>query len=221
MVSEKPLCVHVVGLEGSGHHGLEPLIKSMLFKAGDYKLVSRSPIQNILKDFFAKRKYSKQIFEEKISEFFEENTEKIIFFDCSYPWAKFRTVDDQYDIIYLNELFFKYCEMKFIHLQRNIFNCIDSRRNLDGGLIQHARVIGPINKYMCNQLSILKSTRGNVFDISYENIDLELLIKIFNIDPSKMEVVRSCYESVFKISKRDFLKKASLDEINEILEILK
>lgn len=219
-MKKETTCIHLVGLEGSGHHGVYPLIESFIRELSDQDFCGRYPLQHVLDDFFCRKNINENTFLERIENFFLQNEEKVIFFDNSYPSQTFRGVNFQYDLVFINKIFSKYSKVKFIHLQRNLLNCILSRKDIDKGLIKHAQVIGPINRYVNDQLSILKEHQSPILNINYESINIENLINFIGINERNLTESKKIFSKIFRKSTRDYKKELNESEINSILEII-
>jgi hypothetical protein len=232
--SDETYFIHLVGLEGVGHHGVHPILLKIIknFYGGD-RLVDQGgdlllcPLRDILDDYFAFKRDSKSIFLNRISHFARENKNKIIIFDNSYPCGLpsdgKRDVENQYDILEMNEVLSNFGTTIFIHLKRDLLHAVAARAYIDGGLIPHAKVISKINKYLNNQIEELKKIK-QVHVFTYETMSAYLIAEALGVLDYE-DKVDSVLRELWRPSMRNIymghnqLHEYDIKEMKEILDI--
>jgi hypothetical protein len=209
---------HIIGLEGCGHHGLESIVTNIINKKKNYEK------KNYIHSLFNKVKTNNNYieFERNIKEYLE-NSNYIIYTDDSYPSGKNRDIINQLNIIKMNEIISKYAKIKFLYLNRNIYNTINSHPNFDNNIINHTKKIMEIKNYIERQLEQLEEEKQiNIVKLYYEDIDTDIGHKIISIFFCiNFEDVKNSINKNFFKSTKDYKKILSKQQINNIDNILK
>jgi hypothetical protein len=149
MTRETPLFVHIIGLEGCGHHGLFPILSQAVTKThgGDeYNRFFRNRPRNAFNGMYC-RNYSKRDCIRGAVDFLGRiPSDSIMLEDNSYPSGNNRDIGNQWDIHEIYHILKDHCEVRFAHLTRNIFNMVNSRREFDANLQAHAEKIAEIGR---------------------------------------------------------------------------
>jgi hypothetical protein len=208
------MIIHTIGLEGCGHHGLEPIFEHAVQKYGSYH--GRGELQQICKLCCDNKSYD--LFEEKCKDFFKIKREGVYYIDNSYPSGfNDRSLKNQWKISKLYDILNKHQDVKLIHLKRNIFNTVNSHPNWDGGIIGHSKKLNEVNNFINSELCILKSRGVEITEIFYENIEKAEVVKaiasLLSVDCS---LIDESIKKTFVFSKKDYRKILDNETINEI-----
>lgn len=207
------MIIHTVGLEGSGHHGLEPVFRKCVGNSN--KFYTRSTFQIICNSWCRHKSYDTLC--ENLITYFAENEDGIWYMDNSYPFGRFRKVGDQLQLSKLYDILKQFKDTRIIHLKRDMFNTVNSHPGLDGGIINHARVLHEINKFIESELSILRSNNVEIIELDYTEIPTEKGIKIISsLLTLDEDLVQKVINETFKLSTKDFKKQLTSEVINEL-----
>ena len=209
------MIIHTVGLEGCGHHGLEPIIRNIVQRTDVYH--RKEKLQQIC-DYCALNNDYESLME-KCEEFFNEK-DGVFYIDNSYPSShkkENRTVEKQWRFSKIYTILNQYRTTRILHLKRNIFNTINSHSDLDGGIISHAKKLYEINNFIESELSILQSNNVEVIELYYEDIPTEKGHKIIaSLLSTSIEIVKLAIDQEFKMSTKDYKSILNPETINEI-----
>lgn len=211
---------YIIGLEGTGHHGLEPVITDICKNYYGNKYLCRPLLNEYL--YYSCNNQTEDIFKEKIKESLKNiSKDSILFLDWSFPSTKkHRTLDDISNIIKIYNNLKNYGEIKILHLERNLYNAINSRKKLDGNIINHAKKISDVNKIIYKQLDVIKQNTY-IHKLKYEEINtqkgIDIISKYLNINK---EIVKKSINKKFKMSKKDYKKLLDYKTINKIKNII-
>lgn len=216
----------VLGVEGCGHHGLRAIcfdiflqqpkynsgIKNeLIFKRNEiiyHPSLTTSNLHNIPR-------------KRKLQKFFAKCDADIILRDCSYPYRKFRNINEFGSLLKFYNDLSEFTEVRVLHLKRNIFNTINSHCNWDGGLLNHTKVICEFDNYLTNETSTLRSNNIKVHELNYEDIPTKKGIETISSFLSvSSEVVETSIKLVFKTSQKDFKQLLSKEDVNSMTTIL-
>ena len=167
------MIIHIIGVEGCGHHGLESVIVNILQKSNKY--VHKQKLNNIILP--KSRNCDKNRNFEKEVELYLKNKNYLIYTDDSYPSGNNRTINEHKNIIRIYDTISKYQPIIFIYLKRNIYNAINSHPKFDGNIINHTKVIKETKKYIENQIKLLRDKNVKIFELNYEDIDKNIGIE--------------------------------------------
>jgi hypothetical protein len=147
-------------------------------------------------------------------------------YDDSYPsGGRFlperRELRHQKNIVKMQEVIGKYASFRLLYLKRNIFNAINSHPHFDGGILEHTRRLHQTQKYILEQMSVLKNKGVEIFEVNYEDLDeittQQRLADFLNIE---LEIVIEITKLYFKKSNKDYKKLLSdcvIDAMSSIL----
>lgn len=214
--------IFVLGLEGCGHHGLSHVVKQSMKNAS--KSINFE-VRNL-------RNVRESIFIGTLKELFQNQTETLshlyrqvdcLYEDMSYPHGGRRSVASQYNISEEYTYFAEIGKIKVLHLKRNIYNTINSHPTIDGGIINHTKVLSQIQtESIEKELSVLRSLGVHILELEYEKINTDEGIDIIT---NMLEIDRECVVSAvsksFKPSKKDYRQLLASETIAQIDEILK
>lgn len=205
----------IIGLEGCGHHGFTPIVRSLLAGYARENHQESIRLRQIFNRCCSQKPQLRDVFKREISEFFKTTRCKDFIIDRSFPGEHaedMRTVDRQwliYDIY--NEVIKYTTNLHVIHLRRDIYNTINSHPEFDGDILLHAKLLIDIEKHILNELEKLKSENIPVTIVNYENIDSDETIGILSsITGVDRETVSNRIKQHFKISTKDY--KNIIDE---------
>lgn len=215
----------VIGLEGCGHHGFTPIIRSLI------KGYARENHQESvrLSHIFNKRCFQKlhlrDVFRDEISEFFRTKTTNDLVLDRSFPGVpdpELRPVDRQWLISDIYDEVIKYTpNVHIIHLNRDIYNTINSHPTWDGGILQHAKLLVDINSFILNEMERLESKNVPVSVVNYETIDSDVTTRILsNITGVDKKIASNRIKRHFKISTKDYKKIIDDDIMHKLKKIV-
>lgn len=205
----------ILGVEGCGHHGLRAICLDVFSNSVNELNVRKSRI--IGHPGLTTSESSKV----KLKEFFERCDADIILRDYSYPYMKFRNVNEFGSLLKLYNDLSEFAEVRVLHLKRNIFNTINSHRNWDGGLLKHTKVICEFDNYLTNETSTLRSNNIKVHELNYEDIPTKKGIEpISSFLSVNSEVVETSIKLVFKTSQKDFKQLLGNQQVNSMTTIL-
>jgi hypothetical protein len=223
----KNYIIHVIGLEGCGHHGIENIIYEPLlikhknnFKGSTdqdkFNIISK--LQSIFNLCSESENYL--LFEEKVKDFFKNN-EGVYYLSNSYPYCDKRNVNQQWNLIKLNEIVSKYAKIDFIYMKRNIYNTINSHFQNDGGITNHSKNIIDIYKYLENQINLLNNNNKNIIIIEYEKMFDKNTIKILSdFFQLNNKIIENIINKNFIPSKKNYKTLMNKDNIEYIKNLL-
>ena len=212
----KPTLILTLGVEGSGHHGISKIIR---------KNIPQKPVrfrQILYQTSFANAKFIDDVdFQELLVDYTKNiNSSDIIYEDDSYPSGlKKRQLHQQKQpqriILHLKKFF----DLKIIHLRRNLFSCVNSRKSFSNSLLEHAILTKLMNDLIHYQISIFKLNNVDVFNLEYEDPSshVHILANLLNIPP---QVLQKDYDEIFKASTKDYRESFTMNEIKSLKEIL-
>lgn len=211
------MIIHVIGLEGCGHHGIEPIFEELIKYKNKY--IKKDKLHEICNLCCENGNYIN--FENNAYHYLRQHHNKIFFIDDSYPSGRNRNIDDQWNIVKLYDVLSKKQKVILIHLKRNMINSINSHPTLDGGIFKHAEKLCKINRYIEDNLKKLKEMGVDIIEINYENINSqETANKISKILDINSKIVYRIIENNFKLSKKDYSKLLNKQTILKIEKIL-
>lgn len=213
----KPVFIHIIGLEGCGHHGIFPIFENILkdkYNNTNTKLYFRNGLRPFINGMYYENKPKEKCIR-NMREFLEKNSNSIIVDDDSYPSYVYRTIYNQWDFEEIYFLLESYCTMKYVYLKRNIFNTINSHPRLDGGLIQHAEKLSEINQFIQKKISNLKHKGIDITYLNYDNIN-DNAEHIRNITGCDLLKVEYAIGAIFRKSSKNYKELLNDNEINEI-----
>ena len=218
--------IHVIGIEGTGHHFWMSFIDELIRRQDEYKKgfhqqfqnptisdVTRKYLQNITWgwNMYDKTRCleSRSRLDDAFTDYLSARSGWIIFHGDSYPTMHFRKTEENIDIVDFYARYNSIMDFKFIFINRDIFKAINSRPWLDGGLSGHA-------KNMLEHIDWISKVRRRLpsdvyIDTHYENIDVEAVE-----DFLPFENIRPVFNKVFKKSD----KKVSESDYNTIKKII-
>jgi hypothetical protein len=164
--------VFVAGVEGVGHHGLNPVLKKSFEVSQQIQETSGSVIldKKRLKRVFNMlwchenspwivqkwaQWYSRYFFSKEQGIALKNKQVRIFIEGNSFPAGRYRNPDRQWDLQEMINIVSPYAEIKFIALYRDPIASTYSRQNMDGGLHNHAPVVKESLKYVNSQLSLI------------------------------------------------------------------
>jgi hypothetical protein len=209
--------IHTIGLEGCGHHGLEPIIVDILRRNKNYR--NKGVLNNTLLQM-CRNCDNLNTFENKIKQYLKK--EFVIYTDDSYPSGNNKTIPHQKNIVKMYNIISKCVDIKLVYLKRNIYNIINSkshRKNWD--IIEHTKIISKIKNYIENQIQVLRDNNVNVIELNYEDIDNEkgqkIISDLLNVD---INIVKDTVNARFTKSRKDYKKLLDHNIIEQIDTIL-
>lgn len=223
MIPDGPLFIHLIGLEGCGHHGVFPVFETLLQKKfGDSgrKLFFRRGLRPFIHGLYY-RKYPEQVCVAEMVKFLQANPGAIIVDDNSYPSSRFREVDSQWDFAELHRLLSPHCAVRYIHLRRNIFNTVNSHPDWDGGLLGHAARLAGIGRYIDGQCAALRADGVEIAELDYDRLE-EQAAEIAALTGCGRADAEHAIAEVFEKSDKDYrqlLEPADIDAIAELFGI--
>ena len=156
--------IFIVGCEGCGHHGLEPVIETAINNSGANLYFKWGPLRNIFNELW----YAKKQVTENARQILSKIENTYIFESNSFPAFNFRTVDAQWDLEEMTNLLRPYAKIRYLVLHRDPIAMAFSHKDFDGGLRNHAKVIATFLKYLNLKLSKIDSNLFTV--INYEDL---------------------------------------------------
>ena len=146
--------IHVIGIEGTGHHFWMSFIDELIRGQDEYKKgfhyqprsptisdVTRKYLQNITWGWNmydeARCLDSRSQLDNAFTEQISSHSGWIIFHGDSYPTMTFRKTEQNIDIADFYERYKSVMDFKFIFINRDIFKAINARQGLDGSLSGH------------------------------------------------------------------------------------
>jgi hypothetical protein len=220
MIPEKPLFMHLIGVEGCGHHGVFPIFETLLrqkFEGSGRALFFRRGLRPFIHGLYY-RKIPKHFCVAEMVTFLEANPGAIIVEDNSYPSGKFREVNNQWDFAELHQLLIPHCAVRYIHLRRNIFNTVNSHPDWDGGLLGHAAKLAEIGRYMDGKLAALKADGVEIAELDYDRME-EQAAEIAALTGCGVEDAEQAIATVFRKSDKDYRRLLASPDIAAIGEL--
>ncbi|MEJ2143440.1 MAG: hypothetical protein P8Y24_14035 [Gammaproteobacteria bacterium] len=175
----------VAGVEGVGHHGLNPVLKKSLETSQQIQKTHGEVITNkrrlkrvfnvlwcyenpswLLKKWA--NWYARYFFRKEQQKALKNNQVRIIIEDNSFPAGNYRNQDRQWNLQEMIDIVSPYADIYFIGLYRNPIASSYSRQNIDGGLHQHAPVVKTSLINLDKQLSALNPEKLLV--VHYEDM---------------------------------------------------
>ncbi|MBK17481.1 MAG: hypothetical protein CMM52_01400 [Rhodospirillaceae bacterium] len=218
MERKTPLFVHIIGLEGCGHHGLYPVMGQAIVEThgGDeFNRFYRSGLRNAFDGIWC-RNYSKRDCIRGALHFLEKvPRDTIILEDNSYPSGKYREVQHQWDFVEFYDFLKEHCEIRFALLNRNIFNLVNSRREFDDGLKAHALKMAEIGNFINERISALEAKGVPVTRLDYDFLESQTA-EIGALIDCPAEAVDTAMKEQFKKSTKDYRETLSDQEIQDV-----
>lgn len=228
--------IFVAGMEGCGHHGLNPVISKSLGYSkfdGDNPVIIRNKkrLKRIFNWYWCKShplpftrflvlKMIDRFFRKELEKSINNNETRIIIEDNSFPGGRYRDLEKQWDIIEMVRLVSKYTEdISIIGLYRDPIAATFSHRDFDGGLMEHADVVKKsliyINKQL-EQLPDIKQLYIHYEDLLHAQEELTGVLSGFlGIDD---ESVKKGFAEI-RASKKDWRKGLNEEEKKAINEV--
>lgn len=217
MTTENPVFIHLIGLEGCGHHGVFPIFEKILhdkYSASERPLYFRTGLRGMFNAIYYKG-LPKDIVFSDMETFLYHNPGAIFVDDNSYPSADYREPQNQWDFSEIYARMQGKCDVRLVQLRRNIFNTINSHRDWDGGLLGHAKVLATIQRSLDEKVALLTGQGVKFHDLDYDNIrnDAATIAEITGCDVTAVEAATT---DLFEPSRKDYREQLSEDEIGEI-----
>ena len=217
MPAEKPLFIHVIGLEGCGHHGVFPIFEKVLtdkFAGTKKKLYFNAGLRDFLRAIYYKGLPRSTVLPD-MKIFLDKDADAIFVDDDSYPSYVYRAPHNQWDFVEIHSILEESCDIRYFHLRRNIFDTINSHREWDGGLLGHARVLADIQRFIDAGLAKLSSSGVRVIELDYDNIGAEAPA-IAQTTGCSTQAVQEAIQGLFKKSTKHYRDHLSDSEIETI-----
>lgn len=217
MTTNKPLFIHLIGLEGCGHHGVFPIFKQVLsdkYAGMDKQLCFRTGLRGFFHAAYYKGLPKNLVFED-LHKFLYHNPEAIFVDDNSYPSSTYREPRQQWDFAEIHAQLRDKCDVRFVRVRRNVFNTVNSHRDWDGGLMGHAQILARIQGFIDEKFVALEGQGIPLFDLDYDNIESSASV-IAEIADCEEASVTAAIEAVFTPSAKDYADQLSDGEIKEI-----
>lgn len=213
------MIIWTIGLEGCGHHGLEAVIKQLLNIDEFTYYKNKRELYRILNTY--SESINDDTLKKQLGDFLSNrNLKSTYYIDNSFPSGfKQREVINQWPISKIYNELSEFMPIKLIHLQRNIFDTINSHPNWDRGILGHTQKLAEINHFILNELTILKKQEAEVIDIHYEDINQSsnILASILSVDQN---LAQDAIDRKFKLSKKSYknlLDNNTIEQMNQIL----
>lgn len=215
----------VIGLEGCGHHGFTPIIRSLIKGYARENHQESVRLSHIFNRRCFQKLHNRDVFRDEISEFFRTKTTNDLVLDQSFPGyesPEMRPVDRQWLISDIYDEVIKYTpNLHMIHLNRDIYNTINSHPTWDGGILLHAKLLVDINSFILNEIERLESKNVPVSVVNYENIDSDVTTRILSdITGVDEKIVSKRIKQHFKISTKDYKKIIDDDIMHKLKKIV-
>ena len=206
--------IHTAGVEGVGHHGVDPVLMHSLNSLLGDKFVHLPKIMDYRNYSHTTERFD---FEQLLN-----LHESFGFFSYSYPSGmKNRTPTSFRDLVRTaRHLTREGHSLSVIYLRRTMYNALLSKWRPDGSIVNHARVTRDAHNYLEYATRILADLGVSVYPLWYENATSEsignILTQITGVDA--IDVTRHVYDTIFKRSTRDYTQQLSNEQIAEINE---
>jgi len=211
---------HVIGLEGCGHHGLEGVVDNIIKNRVGY--VKKGHLNNVLLPTCrnSNNQDENTWFGYNVEDYLEgENF--FIYTDDSYPSGGDRETKRQKNIGEIYRILNRYGEVRFLYLQRNIYNTINSHPNFDGDILTHTEVLVETKHYVESEIEKLRQAGIMVYDLNYEDIDNAVGQQIIaDFIDTDLETVKVSVDAHFKKSTKDYTQLLDEKTIREMAEII-
>ena len=184
----KPKFIFILGVEGCGHHGLEAALNHFFSEANVQ--FQESPWHTHLTDLWAKIEIKQRFRKDPIIEYQETiqshrlrlndiakdilmiaSSKNIEFFveTCSFPYDSPRMLNKSPDLLSFNKVFSQYFDIHYIHITRDLSDCIvsDIRRGFTKNTYEQSNIIIWNDFYI---KGFLKNTSLKTCEVSYENL---------------------------------------------------
>lgn len=215
----------VIGLEGCGHHGFTPIIRSLIKGYARENHQESVRLSHIFNRRCFQKLHNRDVFRDEISEFFRTKTTNDLVLDRSFPAGpapELRPVDRQWLISDIYDEVIKYTpNLHMIHLKRDIYNTINSHPTFDGGILSHAKLLVDIDKFILNEMEKFEAKKVPVSVVNYENIDSEETVRVLSdITGVDKNIVSNRIKRHFKISNKDYRKIIDEDIMYKLKKIV-
>lgn len=169
----KLIYIFVAGVEGCGHHGLNPVISNafshsrLVRDSGGEVIRNKRRLKRIWNWYWCYDHplgFTRPLVRTMINRFFRLERKKsrsndqvrIVIEDNSFPAGDHRDPDKQWNIVEMVDMVRPYAdEIYLIGLYRNPIAAVFSHPELDGGFLSHAKVLKQSLSYINSQLSQL------------------------------------------------------------------
>ena len=175
----------VAGVEGVGHHGLNPVLKKSLEvsqqiqETGGCVITNKKRLKRVFNAIWCHEHpswltinwanwYVRHFLYKEQQKALKNNQVRIIIEDNSFPAGGYRNFSRQWDLQEMINIVSPYAEINFIALYRDPIASTYSRQNMDGGLLNHAPIVKNSLKYVNSQLSSLSPEKLLV--VHYEDM---------------------------------------------------
>ncbi|NKB20971.1 MAG: hypothetical protein GKS01_10770 [Alphaproteobacteria bacterium] len=218
MSRTRPLFVHVIGLEGCGHHGLFPVLAQAVTEThgGDeYNRFFRNKPRNAFNGMYC-RNYSKRDCIRGAHHFLGQiPPDSIMLEDNSYPSGNYRDVTNQWDIHEIYHTLKDHCDVRFAHLTRNVFNMVNSRREFDETLQAHAEKMAEIGRYIDAKMADIEAEGLTITRLNYDELESQT-VEIGALIDCPSEAIEKAINEQFKKSTKNYRDLLTTDEIQGI-----
>lgn len=216
----KPLFIHLIGLEGCGHHGIFPIFQQLLLERhghGETQVYLRTGLRTFL-DRLYRGNESRPMVVRALREFVSCNPNAVFADDNSYPSHVSREIGNQWNFVDIHELLHDLCEIRYLRIHRNIFNTVNAHREWDGGLAGHARVLKVMQDFIDSGIAILAGNGVRIPVIDYDHIAASMDL-IAAATGCGIDSVRRATSQLFRKSEKDYRVILTSDEIRMIGEV--
>ena len=235
----KPIYIHVIGLEGQGHHFymdfIDKLIQNQYIYNKSYHCNRENNTQSdILRKYFQdiyfkwnmydkheNNKSKTDLYNECINYIKNNCNNTIIFHGDSYPTMRFRTPDKNIDFEEVYTKLKDYIDFKYIFIHRNLQYTNNLRKNFDNGIYNHGT-------NMIDHLKWIRGKKCNIkkedyIDLYYENINITKLknfLSFFNnIESIFNQIYKRSTKTISDSDKRTIISIYNEKKVFDILLI--
>ena len=228
----------VAGVEGVGHHGLNPVLKATFKSSQQIKetngvvITNKKRLKRVFNALWCHENpswitkkwakwYSRYFFDKQKKIALKNNQVRIIIEDNSFPAGIYRNPERQWNLQEMIEIISPYADIYFIGLYRDPIASTYSRQNIDGGLFHHAPVVKASLISLNKQLALIDPDK--LLIVHYEdmvNRQSEFSDTISKFLDVTIKDVKSGLKEVRK-SKKDWRKDLSKQEQEKLLDIFK
>lgn len=226
----------VAGVEGVGHHGLNPVLEKSLATSQQIQETSGCVITNKkrLKRVFnalwchdnpswiVKKWadwYSHFFFRKEKEQALKNQQVRILIEDNSFPAGGYRNPDRQWDLQQMINIVSPYAQIRFLALYRDPIASTYSRQNMDGGLHNHAPVVKESLKRLNNQLSLIDP--NDLLVLHYEDM-INRKKEFATVVADYLGIRQSDVEEGLKLvrqSTKNWRHDLSTEDQNKLLEV--
>ncbi len=177
MSQGKLIYIFVAGVEGVGHHGLNPLLtkalqsSSMLQQSNGEVVRNKRRLKRILNWYWCRSHplgFTRPLVRAMINRFFrierlkarQNNQVRVVLEDNSFPAGVNRDLDKAWDLLEMREIVSAYAdEIYFIGLYRDPIAATFSHPGFDNGMFNHAEVLKQSLIYLNGQMQQVKDVK--------------------------------------------------------------